>query len=129
MAKFLKLDRKQFSPTTGLLPLYRGDTWNLEGKVVERYAGYETEVDLTGVDVSANFEGPTGSTITTEVTVVDAACGKVAIAVEPADTELVEESEDGAQMYLILTDGDGDEETVPTPDQPLQVRDRGFYQD
>lgn len=126
MALYLKLDKKQYGKD-GLIPLRRGDAWSLLGKVVNRYAGYEEDYDLSDVvgDITGCIENTTGGSIATTVTIEDAVCGKVTIAAEAEATELADECVAGQSMYLLLQEDDGPK-TVETLDQPLEILDRGF---
>lgn len=125
MATFLKLDKKLYSPLTGLVPLRRGDTWNLFGVIVEKYAAYEKPLSLSDVDsASGFFENATGGTLVKAVTIANAAGGQVEIEVPGSETIDVAESPEGVGMYVVLNRA-GEEETVETYDQPLEVKDRG----
>lgn len=125
MARFVKFDRRYYN-SDGLIPLIRGDDWLLQAKVVDRYAGYEREVDLNDVDgATAFFEAATGGTVANTISITDAGCGNIQVALDSLETPNVAESTEGRSLYVRF-DRAGELETVYTLDQPLMVSDAGF---
>lgn len=123
MANYLRLNKKLFG-VDGTIPLKRGDAWTLNGNVVEKYAGYEAGKDMTGRSATAFFPGA-DEEIAVAVTFPEGNQGAFSIAVDAEDTAGAALAESGTSFYLV-TDQD---ETIETPDQPLEIRDRGFNQD
>lgn len=127
MAKFLILDKKHYDPKTGLIPLRRGDDWVLQGQVMEKKGTYQSPVDLTGGAATAFFDGE-GPDVTTAVTFLDASQGLVEVELDELTSPDVALAEGGTSMYLVFSDTNGVTTTIETPDQPLEIKDRGYQQ-
>ncbi len=125
MAKILVIDKKHFAPSTGMVPLRRGDDWLLSGQVIDRYAGYQKAVDLTDSGATGFFPAASGGTIPAEVTFTNAAAGAVVIALSKEDSANVALAEQGTSLYITLDTTDG-LTTVETPEETIEVKDRGF---
>lgn len=122
------MDRKHFSPQTGLVPLRKGDDWLLEGKVVEAYAGYKTEVDLSdAAGASAFFPAASGGSFPGVAAVVDPTCGRIRLSVVPASSAEAQESPEGISPFLILNLR-GQLITVETREPVLEILARGHAQ-
>lgn len=129
MAKFLVLDKRHYDPQTGLIPLRRGDDWTLAGQCIEKKGTYQSPVDLTGGAATAFFPDPTGlSPVAATVVFSDAAQGLVSINLPAVDTPNVGLAEGGSSMYLVFRDTGGNTLTMETPDDALEIKDRGFDQ-
>lgn len=125
MAKFLILDKKHYDGSKGMIPLKRGDDWLLSGKIVEKYASYQADLDLSGASATAYFAG-TGTDVTASVTLEDAPGGAISVSLGKEATPGVALAEEGTSLYLVVTGGDGKVFTVETPDEALEIKDRGF---
>lgn len=126
MADYIELNKKQYG-IDGLVPLKRGDDWMLLGKIVERYSSYKGDKDLTDVvSATAYFEGATGGTIASLVSIDNASCGVISIAVDADDTDDIEESPFGTSFYVVLERAGSQYQTIQTYDFPLNIQDRGF---
>lgn len=129
MAKFLVLDKKHYDPATGLIPLRRGDDWSLQGQVVEKKGTYVSPLDLSGGAATGFFPDNTGTSfVPATVTFTDAAQGIVSITLPRVTTPSVGLADGGSSMYLVFSDTGGVTNTIETPDEPLEVKDRGFEQ-
>lgn len=128
MAKFLRFDKRAYSPSTGLLPLRRGDDWALSGQIVERFAGYEAPLDCSNVDSATGYfpasESCTGGTFAKAVTFLDKTCGMVQLPVTSDETPQIQANDDGIGIYLVLQRG-ATFETVEQIDRSLEIKDRG----
>lgn len=124
MALYLELDKKHYG-LSGLIPLKRGDDWELDGKIVDRFSGYRADLDMTSMSATGYFQAASGGTVSAEVTKTDESCGKIKIRLPGELSQGVALSEVGQSIYVILNNGT-DDRTVETPDMPLEILDRGF---
>lgn len=124
MARILKVDGK-FYGDDGLVSLFRGDDWSLQGKIVDRVNGYETPVDLSAYSASAFFPSASGGPDVLALAVTGQ-CSALAISLGKADTPGVQTNVGGEGIYVVLKDNAGNLQTVPTFDQAISVQDRGF---
>lgn len=120
------MDRRHFSPQTGLVPLRRGDDWALDGKIINAYGGLTLYHDLSSLDgASAYFPGASGGLVPGVLAVVDAPNGGVRITAGPTNTAEVLETPEGGSMYLLLSTG-GKLQTVEMREAALEILERGF---
>lgn len=124
MSRILKLDKKFYSDD-GVVPLFRGDDWNLLGKVVDRAGNYETGVDLSPYSATAYFPSASGGPDLPAMAATGS-CGSLTISMPAASTPNVQSNVGGIGAYVVLKDSQGNLTTVPTVDQAIAVLDRGF---
>jgi hypothetical protein len=124
MARVLKLDKK-FYGEDGLLSLFRGDDWEVYGKVVDRVSGYETEVDLAPYSATGYVPSASGGP-DLPLAAATGGCAVLTLSMPAASTPLVAENSGGAGIYVVLQDSMGRLQTVPTIDQAVAVLDRGM---
>lgn len=124
MSLVWKLDRPQYGPD-GLVTLYRGDDWNLTGKIVDFINGYEQPVDTSQYSATGYFPSATGGP-DLPCAAATGACGSLAVQMPAASTPLVQVSSGGEGAYVVVSDGQGKLTTVPMIDQSIAILDRGF---
>ena len=122
MSLVWKLDRPQFGPD-GLVSLFRGDDWNLSGKVINLINGYEQPVDVSPYAATGYFSSASGGP-DLPFPAVTGACGVLAVQVPAASSPLVQESTAGVGVYVVVESG-GLLQTIPTYGEPVAIRDRG----
>lgn len=131
MALFLVFDKKHQNPS-GMIPLKRGDDWKLTGKIVEKYAKYEKEVDLTGASATGFFQAAdaadTDKVIDVAVQMVNAECGQVKVELAASGTSLVALDEAGTSMYMTVSHPTLGLVTIETEAPILEIKDRGFIE-
>lgn len=124
MALVWKLDRPQYGPD-GLVTLYRGDDWNLTGKVVNLIGSYEQPVDMSQYSASGFFPSASGGPDLPAVAATGT-CGALSVQMPAASTPLVQVSSGGEGAYVVVADGQGKLTTIPMIDQSLAILDRQF---
>lgn len=125
MALYLQFDKRQAAPS-GLIPLKRGDDWQLSGQMVEKYARYQSPLDLTGCSATAYFEGDPSGTVTSVVQVVDELAGLVRIDLPASATPGVALSDSGTTIYTVVTHPTKGTITVENEVPVLEIEDRDF---
>lgn len=122
MSLVIKLDKPQYG-VDGLVNLYRGDDWNLTGKLIDQIGSYEEPVDSSQYSVSGFFPSATGGPdIYAQAST--GTCGSISVVLPADQTPLVQLS-DGVGAYVVIKDVSGNLTTVPTRDQSIAVVDRG----
>jgi hypothetical protein len=124
MALVWKLDQPQYGPD-GLVTLYRGDDWNLTGKVINLINGYEQPVDTSAYSATGYFPSASGGP-DLPCAAATGACGSLAVSLPAASTPLVQVSSGGEGAYVVVADGMGRLQTIPMVDQSLAILDRQF---
>lgn len=124
MSLVLILDKPQYGPD-GLVTLYRGDDWNLTGKVVNQIGSYEEPVDVSNLAVSGFFPSASGGPDLL-APAATGSCGSVSITLPATSTPLVQVNTGGEGPYIVVADQSGKLTTVPTRDQAVAILDRGF---
>lgn len=130
MAIFLVFDKRHFGPN-GFIPLKRSDRWLLSGKVVEKYARYEKELDLTGVSGATGFFEAADledvdALVPFSLDVIDAKGGQVQLDIPASASSSVALAENGISAYATIDHPDLGLITVETEQPVLEIRDRGF---
>lgn len=122
MSKILILETEMYAPSTGLVPIRRGDAKSLHCKVLDRIGSQIKSVDMTGRSATAYFEGKDSEVVTKVVAVATGVFGCLEIDLSTTNTAALELNEDGVSFY-IKTDQN---ETIETEGSPLEVKDPGF---
>lgn len=124
MSLVLKLDKPQYGPD-GLVTLYRGDDWNLTGKLINQIGSYEEPVDSSLYSVSGFFPSASGGPdILAPATT--GSCGSISVNMQAASTPFVQTNTGGEGAYVVIADQSGTLTTVPTRDQAVAIIDRSF---
>lgn len=123
MALVWKLDRPQYG-LDGMVSLYRGDDWNLSGKLINQIGDYEEPVDASAYSVSGFFPALSGGADLL-APAATGSCGLITVSMPAASTPLVQENTGGEGAYIVIFDG-VKLQTVPTRDQAIAILDRGF---
>lgn len=126
MAIFLQFAKRELGPN-GLIPVKRGDDWKLSAFIVEKYSGYEVEVDMTGASATGYFEAASGGAVARSVTVVDEIAGEILIEADKTFTQNIALDPDGQSVYVVITHPDRGEITAETQIPILEVKDREFF--
>lgn len=124
MSLVIKLDKPQYGPD-GLVTLYRGDDWNLTGKIINQIGSYEAPVDASQFSASGFFPSASGGPDILAVAATGA-CGSIVVSLPAASTPLVQVSSGGEGSYIVVQDQQGKLTTIPTRDQAIAILDRAF---
>jgi hypothetical protein len=127
MALQLEYDKKHVDPITATVLLTRGDDWKLEANVVDRYARYRRDADLTGATASAYFVGDNDAACAFPVVVAVAKCGRLNIDVPASSTSALGLVEFGQPNYVVVESPTLGRQTVRSV-QLVQVVDPSFEQ-
>lgn len=130
MAKILLLDRSQY--VEGSVRLYRGDRWNLACRAVNRLAGVDQPVDITGASITGFFPAATGceGVVAVSGTPTDPTNGEFNVPVSEDVTPLVSEMPIGFSFYAVIDSlpASGSPFTAQTLNPDLEILDREFQQ-
>ncbi len=124
MALLIQFDKKHLG-FNGLIPLRRGDDWELLAVIQEKKGTYVEVKNLTGHTATGFFKNATGTELAT-CAILQAECGSVKISLPKSATPNVVLAPEGTSMYVILEDTDGNTVTVEPEYDLLEVKDRGF---
>lgn len=124
MAIRWKLDREQVGPD-GLITLFRGDDWNVVGKLVNLIGSYEQPVDASQYSATGYFPSATGGADLPALAATGS-CGALSVQYPAISTPSVQVSSGGEGPYVVLQDSQGKLTTVPTIDQNMAILDRSF---
>jgi hypothetical protein len=125
MAIVLEYDKRHIDPATATVLLRRGDDWRLSAQIVDRFARYRDDVDLTGAQATAYFEAEDGSASGFPCTVANAEAGKLELHVPASSTTALAVADLGYANYAVIehpTLGTFTAQSV----QPVDIRDRLF---
>lgn len=122
MGRVLFIPKAQY--VQGTLKLYRGDEWDVEGKVQDLVGGVSSDEDIsTCSGITAYFPG--APAVAVACTILDASCGRFRASLPAASTPQVGLTDGPTSWYAVGEFAEG-LRTFATIDQPLEVIDRGF---
>lgn len=125
MSLVWKLNKTQYGPD-GLVSLFQGDDWNLDGKVVDLIGSYEAPVDMSPYAATGYFPSASGGA-DLPFPAATGVCGSLAVSVPAASGALVLQNTGGSGAYVVVQNQmTGKLQTIPTIDQAVVILARGF---
>lgn len=127
--KVLYFDRRHYNQNRTIF-LIRGDDWVLDCQIGEAAPGVRfvpTNLEEPSKSASAFFQAADGSEIVVPCPITNSQAGQLQIQVPRAQTLLAQTSEEGIGAYVVVDYGPDSRETYVTTDNPLEIRDRSFF--
>lgn len=128
MSKIIEFDKKHVA-RDGKVEITRGDDISLMALIVQESGNYKEILNLKDLgyqSASAYFKND--STVETAViSEIDLnTCPQLNISVPASGSQRLALAPQGCDMYMVLINAEGGEETIYTQNQDIAVIDRGF---
>lgn len=125
MAKFLEFDKKEKN-FNGVIPLRKGDQWELEALILDSLGSERLPVNLTDKGVTGFFPAATGG-VAVPAMIDSPLEGSIKFTVPPEITTNLK-TVNQSSMYVEISDEGVIDivETVETRFEPLEILERGF---